>query len=86
MAVSVASTPTTITLSRPKVLLDPFVGRYQFRTIADTAPYDALPNGDLVASRLGGLPPENPESAAARPTVRVVLNWFDELRRLASVQ
>jgi Tol biopolymer transport system component len=86
MSVSVASTPTTITLSRPKVLLDPFVGRYQFRTISDTAPYDALPNGDLVASRLGGLPPENPESAAARPTVRVVLNWFDELRRLAAAQ
>jgi hypothetical protein len=86
MSVSVASTSTTITLSRPKVLLDVFVGTYQFRTIEQTAPYDTLPNGDILASRLGGLPLENSESAPARPMFRVVLNWFDELRRLAPTQ
>jgi Tol biopolymer transport system component len=86
MAVPVTATETTITPARPKVAIDLFIGPYQFRTIVDTAPFDAMPNGGIVASRFGGLPSENPDSAAARPTVKVVLNWFDELRRLAPTQ
>jgi Tol biopolymer transport system component len=86
ISVSVASTGTTITPSRPQVRLSLFAGRFQWRTLFDTAPYDALPNGGIVASDLRGLPSENSDSAAARPTAKVVLNWFDELRRLAPTQ
>jgi eukaryotic-like serine/threonine-protein kinase len=86
MSVSVTVTESTITPARPKVVLGAFVGTLQFRTMDETAPFDAMPGSGIVASRLGGLPPENPDSVAARPTVKVVLNWFDELRRLAPTQ
>jgi hypothetical protein len=88
MAVSVQTTPTTITPGRPDELFA-YSDRLQFeaRDVLSTAPYDAAPSGDgFVGSQQPGSTLSGNSSATARPKVRVVLNWFEELQRLVPTE
>jgi serine/threonine-protein kinase len=84
MAVAVQTTPTTITPGRPLDLFD-FGGKLQIEVgdILSTAVYDIAPNGDgFVGAQQPGSTLTGDAGAAARPKLRVVLNWFEELKKL----
>ena len=46
--------------------------------VTDVRGYDVLPDGRVISTTAG-----DAANAAMRPEVRVVLNWFEELKRLA---
>ena len=46
--------------------------------LTDVRGYDVLPDGRVISTTAG-----DAANAALRPEVRVVLNWFEELKRLA---
>jgi Tol biopolymer transport system component/predicted Ser/Thr protein kinase len=83
MSVAVQTTATTITPGRPEQLFEAGKLQFESRGLLSSAPYDVAPNGDgFVASQQPGAASTADASAAARPKVRVVLNWLEELQRL----
>jgi Tol biopolymer transport system component len=88
MSVAVQTTPTTITPGRPQELFE-FAGKLQLevRDVLATSVYDIAPNGDgFVGSQQPGSALTGDGGAQARPKLRVVLNWFEELKRLVPTQ
>jgi Tol biopolymer transport system component len=87
MSVPVVNTGRTITPGRPAELFA-YGGRLAVGTDAlSVAPYDILPNGEgIVAVELAGLSVSESQTDETRPRINVVLNWFDELRRLVPTE
>jgi hypothetical protein len=55
--------------------------------ILSTAVYDIAPNGDgFVGAQQPGSALTGDAGASARPELRVVLNWFEELKKLVPTQ
>jgi serine/threonine-protein kinase len=81
MSVPVQTTATTITPGRPRELFEYVAKQLDLRDPLATAMYDVAPQGD---GYVGSQPASTSADAAApaRPRVRVVLNWFEELKRL----
>jgi hypothetical protein len=49
--------------------------------------YDMTPNGrEFVLTRAVSAAAASPEGPAERGSIRVVLNWFEELNRLGTVK
>ena len=83
---AVTSTATTLTPAKPERLFA-FDADFEIRpNFAETAPYDVMPNGDLIAVLQRGSALEAAGASAAQPTIRVVLNWFEELKRLVPTE
>jgi serine/threonine-protein kinase len=87
MSVSIAITRTTLNPGRPQTLFTP-TNRFQPSGSDYSAPYDVMPNGDgFVGVQLAGLlVPEDSLGPASRPQINVVLNWFEELKRLVPTE
>lgn len=83
MSVPVTATPGTITPARPRELFN-YVQTFTFdvTTIRQTAPYDVLPGGDFVGLVAASTDSAGNVQTGAATRVKVVLNWFEELRRL----
>jgi serine/threonine-protein kinase len=83
MSVAVQATPTTITPGRPQELFDVAKLQFEVRDVLTTAFYDVAPKGDgFIGMQQPGSTAAGDAGAPAHPKVRVVLNWFEELKRL----
>jgi Tol biopolymer transport system component len=78
---AVTSNATTLTPAKPERLFD-FDTDFELGGFAETPPYDVMLNGDLIAVLQPGPTTEASETSPAQPTIRVVVNWFEELKRL----
>ena len=82
-SVPVAVTATTVTPGKPRELFG-FADGFEFGSFLDAAPYDVMPNGDGFIAVRPSAPttPEDSEPVTPRSTIKVVLNWAEELKRL----
>jgi Tol biopolymer transport system component len=85
--VPVTSTATTLTPGTPSELFD-YGGRFELDLDAlSAAPYDVMPDGGgLVGVQLSGLAAAGAGNDATRPRIHVVVNWFEELKRLVPTE
>jgi Tol biopolymer transport system component len=88
VSVPVSVTPTTLTPAGRKELFV-FVPRFD-ATIGGSRnrrSFDVFPKGGFVAVNLSAPKPQDGTTGSAnRPRINVVLNWLEELRRLAPVE
>jgi DNA-binding winged helix-turn-helix (wHTH) protein/Tol biopolymer transport system component len=77
MAVSVETTPTTIHYQTPRMLFS--APTLLVRNIDRTVPYSVAPDG----ARFLMLKPAGVTDSGAPRELRTIVNWFEELRRLA---
>ena len=71
MMVVAVDTEPDLTVSKPSLL---FRGRFSMGPLRQTANYDVAPDGRFVMLR--------EVVAGSSPDIIVVLNWFEELKRL----
>jgi Tol biopolymer transport system component len=92
MAVPVNVTPTTLTPSAPRELFT-LANRVVFTrtgaTLGYGSEYEVLPGGnEFLAVAVANAPPSSAGDgdAASQPHVNVVLNWFEELKKLVPTE
>ena len=91
-AVSIAATPTTITPTGRRELFD-MANRFVFNRMGTSLGYgfvyEVLPKSDEFLAVAAADTPRAPEGAQATPSTQhlyVVLNWFEELKKLVPTE